>query len=242
MTTAQNYILWIHDRDAKPVDSPAFQATRFKNVLEKKGHTCYIWKKREIEYYYPEIVHVIAQEGNEEKIYQTKQILYGDQSVKYRKATNEYINCQYENNVLCECEISLLDPKTYNNLDPAIQNSYKKQKVLLDCTNGKIQVLQGADLDSYKDVIKSTGVCVPEGSNLKKLLEENVKSKDQLNIEIIRIVEGTLIRWRDEILGNNFQGNIEAKAFELSCKYPKMSQEDHYYISEDYFRNGKTNE
>ena len=44
---AQKYIFWIHDRDEKPYEKPASNATKFKNSIEKNnGFKCHIWEKR----------------------------------------------------------------------------------------------------------------------------------------------------------------------------------------------------
>lgn len=86
ITPAQRYILWTHDRDAKPTEPPSTQATQFKNKIEKLGFICHVWARREIEYYFPESLHIAAQQGDAAKEAATLAILKGDQNLKYRKA------------------------------------------------------------------------------------------------------------------------------------------------------------
>ena len=98
---AQKYIFWIHDRDAKPSEKPASNVTKFKNSIEKNdGFKCYIWKKREIEYYYPECIHIKAQQNNEEKEEATLEILKSDQGQKYSKAAEGKNICVPKGNYL----------------------------------------------------------------------------------------------------------------------------------------------
>lgn len=88
---AQKYTFWIHDRDAKPSNQPSKVATKFVNKLLSLGVEAMILKKREIEYYYPEIVHIKAQQGDIHKEKATLNILNGDQDDKYKtlgKASN----------------------------------------------------------------------------------------------------------------------------------------------------------
>ena len=133
---AQKYIFWTHDRDTRPSKEPSQNAKKFKNCIEKNdGFKCCIWKKREIEYYYPECIHVKAQQNNEEKEKATLEILNSDQQYKYCNAAKE------------------------------------------------------------------KNICVPKGKYLRKLLKENLNSKEQLDEEIREIVEKELIPWKKEILG-----------------------------------------
>lgn len=135
ITSTQKYTFWLRDRDEKPTNSPAISSTQFKNALEKAGLKCHILEKREIEYYYPEIIHIKAQQGDISKESATKIILVGEQGMKYREA-------------------------------------------------GKL-----------------AQICVPTGKYLRRLLTENVTSKDQLDPEIRKLIEDTLIPWKREILG-----------------------------------------
>ncbi len=91
---AQKYIFWTHDRDAKPSEDPLVNATKFKNSIEKNDEfKCHIWKKREIEYYYPECIHVKAQQNDKDKEEATLDILNGDQGQKYSIAAKEKNIC-----------------------------------------------------------------------------------------------------------------------------------------------------
>ncbi|OGT62421.1 MAG: hypothetical protein A3E85_04150 [Gammaproteobacteria bacterium RIFCSPHIGHO2_12_FULL_45_12] len=135
ITPTQKYTFWIRDRDEKPTSLPATEATKFKNALEKAGLTCHILGKREIEYYYPEIIHCKAQQGDSSKEGATKAILVGGQEIKYREAA------------------------------------------------------------------KPAHICVPTGKYLRRLLNDYMTSKDQLDSEIRELIENTLIPWKKEILG-----------------------------------------
>lgn len=75
--------LWIRDRDSSPNKLPATNSTKFKNALERYGENCYILKKREIEFCFPEEVHIEAQQGDREKEKAISEILNGDQSAKF---------------------------------------------------------------------------------------------------------------------------------------------------------------
>lgn len=90
---AQKYIFWTHDRDTRPSKEPSLNAKKFKKCIEKYGFKCHIWKQREIEYYYPECIHVKAQQNNEEKEKATLEILNGDQEHKYCKVAKEKNIC-----------------------------------------------------------------------------------------------------------------------------------------------------
>ncbi len=83
---SQKYLYWLRDRDAKPTEIPSTASTKFKNKVTQTGYQCLILKRREIEYYYPEAVHVEAQQGNGTNETATKTIYSGDQGIKYRKA------------------------------------------------------------------------------------------------------------------------------------------------------------
>lgn len=135
ITPTQKYTFWLRDRDEKPTNPPATSSTQFKNALEKAGLTCQILKKREIEYYYPEIIHCKAQQGYCTKEVATKAILAGVQDIKYR------------------------------------------------------------------DAAEQDEICVPTGKYLRRLLKEHMTSKNQLDPEIKELIEGTLIPWKKEILG-----------------------------------------
>ena len=86
ITTAQKYTLWIRDRDAPPDEKPSRNSTKFLNALKNRGIKAYIWRKREIEYYYPEEVLVAAQQGDKVREQAVRKILSGDQKEKFRDA------------------------------------------------------------------------------------------------------------------------------------------------------------
>jgi len=141
ITVAQKYVLWTHDRDAGPNDEPSTEASKFANKLQESRLTCHVFKKRELEYYYPAVVHSEAQRepNREQKIAATLGILRGDQRKKYKDAARD------------------------------------------------------AELD----------VCVPRGQHLRSLLREYVRCRSQLDEEIIELVEGVLIPWKKQILGDD---------------------------------------
>ncbi len=59
-------------------------------------------------------------------------------------------------------------------------------------------ILEGDQSEKFTKI--ASGVCVPRGKTLRKLLQEHVLCKDQLNEEIKGIV-ARLIAWKKEILG-----------------------------------------
>lgn len=84
--------LWIRDRHTAPGEHPGSNSTKFKNALRRNGEKCIILKKREIEFYYPEIIHIKAQGGNREKEEAIREILKGDQSEAFDDLAKES-NC-----------------------------------------------------------------------------------------------------------------------------------------------------
>lgn len=81
--------LWIRDRDSSPNDKPATNSTKFRNALEKHGEKCHILGKRELEFYFPDVLHIEAQQGNTDKIESVLEILNGEQSAKFDKLAQE---------------------------------------------------------------------------------------------------------------------------------------------------------
>jgi len=75
--------IWIRDRDARPSAKPSKNSTKFFNALKRNNEICYIWKKREIEFYIPEAAFVVAQQGDSEKEKTVKKILRGKQNRKF---------------------------------------------------------------------------------------------------------------------------------------------------------------
>lgn len=125
---AQKYIFWIHDRDAKPSEKPASNATKFKNSIEKNnGFKCHIWKKREIEYYYPECIHVKAQQNDKNKEEATLKILNGDQGQKYYKAAEGKNICVPKGNYLRK--LLKENPNSKEELDEEIREIVEKELI-----------------------------------------------------------------------------------------------------------------
>ncbi len=89
LVPGKGFRLWIRDRDSSPQENPATNSTKFKNALEKNGETCHILKKREIEFYFPEDIHVEVQQGDRDKEKAAREILNGDQSDKFIKLAAE---------------------------------------------------------------------------------------------------------------------------------------------------------
>ena len=88
ITPAQQYALWIRDRDARPTDRPSTHATQFKNALSRAQAFCHILERREIEFYYPEAVLREAQRSPEHKA-RIVSILNGDQAKKFRHCARD---------------------------------------------------------------------------------------------------------------------------------------------------------
>lgn len=84
IVSSQKYTLWLRDRDAPEGAQASAESTKFATALERENILCKILEKREIEYYYPEVVHIAAQDRNTDKEQATKAILVGNQSGKYR--------------------------------------------------------------------------------------------------------------------------------------------------------------
>jgi predicted ATP-dependent endonuclease of OLD family len=84
IVSSQKYTYWIHDRDAPPTNQPSTAARKFKRKLNSLSIKNKVLRKREIEFYYPEIIHVKAQQGNALNETATKAILNGPQTDKYK--------------------------------------------------------------------------------------------------------------------------------------------------------------
>jgi len=84
LVPGSGFRLWVRDRDSSPKKKPAAASTKFKNALEKNNENCHILKKREIEFYFPEEVHIEAQQGDSRKEEAVRAIMNGDQSAKFR--------------------------------------------------------------------------------------------------------------------------------------------------------------
>lgn len=125
IVSAQKYLLWTRDRDNQPKDIPSTKSTNFKKIIEQRGYRCHIWNKREIEFYYPEIVHIEAQDGDVAKIEHTKKIYTGDQSIKYRDSAKEHGICVPKGNRLKQLLIKHLTDKSQldNEIKQLIENN-----------------------------------------------------------------------------------------------------------------------
>jgi predicted ATPase len=62
-------------------------------------------------------------------------------------------------------------------------------------------ILSGNQSTKFREAASPLGVTVPTGQYLRKLLSTHLTEKSQLDQEIRDIVEGTLVPWRNEILG-----------------------------------------
>lgn len=89
----QHFTYWLRDRDAPPGAAPSPNSTKFVNVLIQKGAAAHVWEKREIEFYYPETVHLAAQQGDATKEALTSAILHGPQTQKYREEASQHGIC-----------------------------------------------------------------------------------------------------------------------------------------------------
>jgi len=134
LVPGRGFRLWIRDRDSSPNKSPSPKSKKFKAALERYGENCYIFKRRELEFYFPERVHIEAQQNNGDKEQAILAILNGDQSKKFK------------------------------NLAGASQ-----------CITAR-------------------------GKSLRHLLQKHLK-RDNLDPEIRKLVEKTLMPWRRQILG-----------------------------------------
>ena len=76
-------LLWIHDKDSGIGESPNKENINFCQKIEECGYQCHILKKRELEFYFPEPLHVANQRGDLAKEVAIKEILRGNQNAKY---------------------------------------------------------------------------------------------------------------------------------------------------------------
>lgn len=89
IVSGSSHRLWIRDRDTAPEESPETNSTKFKNALNKYNEKCHILKKREIEFYFPEDVHIEAQDGDRNKEKAVSEILNGVQCAKFEELASE---------------------------------------------------------------------------------------------------------------------------------------------------------
>ncbi|MEX2478770.1 MAG: AAA family ATPase [Gracilimonas sp.] len=125
---AQEYTFWIRDRDSRPDEIPSTNSTQFQNALNRQNLECYIWGKREIEFYYPENILIAAQQGDQEKEEQVIEILNGDQDEKFRDAAEPLEICVPQGKYLKR----LLDRHLNNRdqLDPEIRNIIEETLII----------------------------------------------------------------------------------------------------------------
>jgi len=82
--SAQGYCLWTRDKDSEVGDPPSSASTKFAEALEQAGQRCHIWKKRSIEFYFPESLVIEAQQGNEDREAAVRAALGGNQEKKFK--------------------------------------------------------------------------------------------------------------------------------------------------------------
>ena len=56
-------------------------------------------------------------------------------------------------------------------------------------------------VNEFREAASDNEICVPKGLYLKRLLDQYLTDKDQLDVEIRNIIEKKLIPWGNEILG-----------------------------------------
>lgn len=83
ITAARGYVLWMRDRDAALGEEPSRDTRRFVNALENAGQQCWVGEKRELEYYFPDSLHVEAQQGDQGREAAVTAALAGDQKEKF---------------------------------------------------------------------------------------------------------------------------------------------------------------
>jgi len=82
--SAQGYCLWTRDKDSEVGAPPSPASTKFAEALEEAGQACYIWKKRAIEFYFPESLLIEAQQGNAGCEAAVRAALRGKQEKKFK--------------------------------------------------------------------------------------------------------------------------------------------------------------
>ncbi len=70
-----------------------------------------------------------------------------------------------------------------------------------DMEHAAIAILNGDQTMKFKTAAERGKVCIPKGRNLRKLLQQYLVEKSQLDSEIREIVEGTLLEWRNQLIG-----------------------------------------
>ena len=82
--SAQGYCLWTRDKDSEVGAPPSSDSTKFAEALEQAGQRCHMWKKRAIEFYFPESLLIEAQQGNAGCEGAVRAALRGKQEKKFK--------------------------------------------------------------------------------------------------------------------------------------------------------------
>jgi len=84
---------------------------------------------------------------------------------------------------------------------------YYPEEILIEAQQGDeekeeavVKILNGDQSEKFRDAAKPHEICVPKGNYLRRLLNDHLTEKGQLDQEIRDIVEQTLIEWKREIL------------------------------------------
>lgn len=67
--------------------------------------------------------------------------------------------------------------------------------------NQVLEIKNGDQTRKFQEAASDNEICVPNGLYLKRLLNEHLTDKNQLDVEIRNIIEQQLIPWGNEILG-----------------------------------------
>ena len=113
------------------------------------------------------------------------------ESTKFKNALERHdLQCHIWNNR----EIEFYYPDRV--LKAAQEGDPDKEKLVLEIRNGP-------QTKKFRKEASEKGVFVPKGKSLARLLVEHLTNKDELDAEIRKIIEETLIPWKREILGEN---------------------------------------
>lgn len=111
------------------------------------------------------------------------------QSTKFKNKINQY---GYECIVLDKREIEYYFTE---NVHVAAQQGDEAKEIATKT------ILNGDQSNKYRTAAEASGICVPNGKYLKKLLADHLTNKNQLDSQIRDIIQGKLIPWKKEILG-----------------------------------------
>jgi AAA15 family ATPase/GTPase len=111
-------------------------------------------------------------------------------------SSTRFINSLNRQNLECHIwskrEIEYYYPE--NVLVAAQQGDQDKEQQVID-------ILKGSQNEKFRDAASRFDICVPQGKYLRRLLNQYLTDKNQLDQEIRNIVEQILINWRNQILG-----------------------------------------